>query len=378
MTARNNNSPQTSSSSSTNGETHGSAAVVRAKRVSDIPACAERLRQGDLVAFPTETVYGLGCHALEESAIAKVFKAKERPWTDPLISHVNTLEQALPLWQAEPGSLARRILESLCERFWPGPLTLVAKAAPTVPDLLMAHTGYCAVRSPSHATARALLAAADIPIAAPSANKFGHVSPTTAQHVYDDLCGEDVWILEEELDSNNQSPVKVGVESTVAKLEISNNTSPQLVVLRQGGVSMQQLEQCLQEAGLDDVAVFAVSRATGESVAHVAPGQTLRHYSPRLASFLLSLADNDREPIQEECELLRQTIVVDYGQRLLAYKPFCRAYRDLSPTGDSAEACRALFDTLRWTEQVSGAEQVVFPDFDVANDDALSLASTLR
>jgi hypothetical protein len=113
--------------------------------------CGERLRQGGLVAFPTETVYGLGCNALDPSAIIKVFEAKERPLTDPLITHVTENQVAFNLWAADiNNSLEGKALQSLCKHFWPGPLTLVAKAAPEVPPTLMANTGFCACRSPQH------------------------------------------------------------------------------------------------------------------------------------------------------------------------------------------------------------------------------------
>lgn len=222
---------------------------ARAKRVSartDLVACSERLQLGELVAFPTETVYGLGCHALNETAILKVFEAKERPLTDPLIVHVLDCHAAFELWQAQPETSTEGvILSTLCQAFWPGPLTLVAKAKPGVPSTLMAGTGYVACRSPSSHTARALLETSQLPLAAPSANKFGHVSPTTAQHVYDDLWQEDVWILQDDFkeegsqqqeEHHQQRVCQVGVESTVDKLEASETHENALVlqVLRQG------------------------------------------------------------------------------------------------------------------------------------------------
>ena len=171
---------------------------IRAKLVSldSLEDCGARLRRGDLVAFPTETVYGLGCNALDPEAIIKVFQAKERPLTDPLITHVTNNEVAYNLWDAESSSLEGKVLRLLCEKFWPGPLTLVAKAAPHVPSILMANTGYVACRAPQHSISIALINAAEVPIAAPSANKFGHVSPTRANHVWDDLLHEDVWIVD--------------------------------------------------------------------------------------------------------------------------------------------------------------------------------------
>ena len=167
--------------------------------------CGERLRAGDLVSFPTETVYGLGCHALDQTAVQKVFDAKERPLSNSLIVHMTEVKDALELWDAssfmsddaernimEQQKVEKRALKSLKETFFPGPLTLVAHAHPSIPQILMANTGYVACRSPSHPIARALIVAAKVPIAAPSANKFGHVSPTMACHGMDDFGMEDV------------------------------------------------------------------------------------------------------------------------------------------------------------------------------------------
>jgi L-threonylcarbamoyladenylate synthase len=415
--------------------------TIRAKRITlaDLTAAGIRLRNGDLVAFPTETVYGLGCNALDESAIAKVFAAKERPSSDPLIAHVLTTEQACRLWACgsstssgsgsgtadtseSDSTLEYRILSTLCDHFWPGPLTLVAAAAETVPPSLMAHTGYCAVRSPSHLTARALIAAADSPIAAPSANKFGHVSPTTAHHVWDDLSMEDVWILHDNDDNNgvsngdtttenrqqdsstlSPSSCHVGVESTVAKLEMNMNSADgtgtshgtnTLTVLRQGAISVRDLAACLLQAGLgpDQIQVSAVQRATADHVANVAPGQTIRHYSPRVPSFLVSAQlyssssntttttdgiQQEQEPEQkpDTQQALQSTILIDFGQRLVHWKEHCLSYRDLSVTGDSAQACATVFEALRWTERVAGAERVLFPDFGTSDQsDALTMA----
>jgi L-threonylcarbamoyladenylate synthase len=317
------------------------------------------------VAFPTETVYGLGAHALDEMAVHRIFKAKKRPLTDPLIVHVLTPEDAYTLWDVTAQDAT--VLSALCESFWPGPLTLVYKAASHVPDCLMAGTGHVACRSPSHETARALLQACRVPLAAPSANTFGHVSPTTAQHVMDDLCARNVWIVQDDSDNDHQASFccNVGVESTVAKF--SDNT---LTILRQGAVSQQALAECLRAAGLDAVTVQSdVRRATAEHVPNVAPGQSIRHYSPNIASFLVSETCADTV----DAGVLRTAVVIDFGAKLLAWKDVAMAYKDLSATGSSTQAAQVLFDTLRWAESIPGAKQVLFPDL-AESDDALLLA----
>ena len=376
------------------------SSAPRAKRVTsqEIDACGRRLRQGDLVAFPTETVYGLGCHALDEQACHKVFAAKERPLTDPLIVHVNHAADAFVLWQAttdeasttQQSSLQARILTALCDAFWPGPLTLVAKASSAVPAVVMAGTGYCAARSPRHATARALIAAAAVPLAAPSANKFGHVSPTTAQHVWDDLQNENVWILEEQNDEPDNDTSRVGVESSVVKLEMNDQDSHgTLTVLRQGAVSVADLQAALQQVGLlDQVQVVAkTNQRVTEVTATVAPGQTIRHYSPNVPSYLLSaecvsslaalpvVVDED----SSLSALLASTVILDYGKICATWQGHVLAYRDLSPSGNSVQAAQGIYDCLRWAEQVPQAKYILFPSLLCDDDmdhgsDALLLA----
>jgi tRNA threonylcarbamoyl adenosine modification protein (Sua5/YciO/YrdC/YwlC family) len=343
---------------------------VLARKVSpeDWKECGARLRNGDLVAFPTETVYGLGCHAMDPLAVAKVFAAKERPLTDPLIVHVTSTSDAQRLWAATPTSAEGQALQILCNAFWPGPLTLVAKASSDVPPLVMANTGFVACRAPSHPLARQLIDAAEVPIAAPSANKFGHVSPTRAHHVWDDLQYEDVWIVDA------PSVCDVGVESTVAKMEFDEHgDNGKITVLRQGSVSGADLESCLLKAGLGDkiTVVMSTRKATTEDVATVAPGQCYRHYSPDIPSYILS----SQYQTTTSRTNLSTTVVIDFNRKLVSLKGATLAYRELSASGDSAEAAQSVFETLRWAEQVEGATRIVFPELQVTNQtDALILA----
>ena len=165
-----------------------------------IESAAAILRSGGLVAFPTETVYGLGAHALDAAAVRKIFAAKERPDWDPLIVHVSSIGMAASLAKTLPEAF-----ETLTERFWPGPLTLVVEKDARVPDEVTARRSTVAVRMPRHPVAAALLAAANLPIAAPSANRFGRPSPTRAEHVVADL-GQRVDLI---LDAG---PTPMGVE----------------------------------------------------------------------------------------------------------------------------------------------------------------------
>lgn len=348
--------------------------------VSEIESCGLRLREGNLVAFPTETVYGLGCNALDPSAIIKVFEAKERPLTDPLISHVTDNGVAYALWNAGESSLEGKALRCLCDKFWPGPLTLVARAAPHVPDLLMANTGFVACRSPQHPISIALINAAQVPIAAPSANKFGHVSPTRASHVWDDLKYEDVWIVDTD-EKETASICSVGVESSVAKIEMLDNMTGRITLLRQGAVCVTDIQNCLNQAGLAPsfVVEAKTKKATNETVAHVAPGQTIRHYSPDIPSFILSEAYCKESPelSPDDVDFLSKTVIIDFRGKLRKWKDRCIAYRELSESGDSSLATKAVFETLRWAERVVNADQIIFPEIaedEPGKDDALVLA----
>lgn len=223
-----------------------------------IAAAAEVIRRGGLVAFPTETVYGLGADALSEAAVLGIFAAKGRPSYNPIIAHVASVEHARTLVTHWPDAAGR-----LAATFWPGPLTLVLPKAPHVPLALTAGRDTVAVRMPAHPVALALIRAADCPIAAPSANRFTELSPTTADHVERGL-GAGVEMI---LDSGS---TLVGIESTVVDL---SGASP--VLLRPGTLSRAALEQVLGAPLADPVP------AAHATEARPAPGMTDRHYAPR-------------------------------------------------------------------------------------------------
>lgn len=222
-----------------------------------IAGAAARLRQGGLVAFPTETVYGLGANALDPAAVARVFAAKDRPATDPLIVHIAHIGQLRQVAaDVPPGARA------LALAFWAGPLTLVLPKRPEVPDIVTAGLATVAVRVPAHRVARALIEVAGVPVAAPSANRFSRPSPTTAAHVLADLDGRIDLVLD-------GGPAPIGVESTIVDFTVAPP-----VVRRPGGVTIEQVRAVLPE-------VIVVERfETGEAPA-AAPGQLLRHYAPR-------------------------------------------------------------------------------------------------
>jgi L-threonylcarbamoyladenylate synthase len=224
---------------------------------AELSRAAQCLRDGGLVAFPTETVYGLGAHALDRAAVQRVFEAKGRPSTDPLIVHVASTQDVHLLVRSWPEAAAR-----LAARFWPGPLTMVLPKTDVVPDEVTAGLRSVAVRVPVHPVARALLTAAAIPVAAPSANLFSRPSPTTAAHVLADLDGRVDVVLD-------AGPTPVGVESTVIDL---TGSAPR--ILRPGGTTPEDLA-----AVLGAVVHYAAPPAPTGPMA--SPGLLDRHYAPR-------------------------------------------------------------------------------------------------
>ena len=240
-----------------------------ANHPADIATAAALLRAGRLVAFATETVYGLGANALSPSAIAQIFAAKHRPAWDPLIVHLASAAQ-LSTIATIPPALAERIA-ALIHAFWPGPLTLLLPRTPAIPDAVTANRPLVGVRVPAHPAALALLAAASIPIAAPSANLFGHTSPTTAAHVLADLNHRIDAVLD-------AGPTTLGLESTVL-----DPTQTPMLLYRPGAITPAQLTAA---TGVP-VEIFrpTTSNPTPESLP--SPGVGIRHYAPRATLILI-------------------------------------------------------------------------------------------
>lgn len=227
---------------------------------------AEVLRQGGLVAFPTETVYGLGAHALDAAAVLRIFHAKGRPATDPMIVHLARADQLGTVARAVPDSA-----RALAAAFWPGALTMILQKQTVVPDVVTAGLPTVGIRVPSHPIAHALIDAAGLPVAAPSANRFSRPSPTLAEHVLADLDGAVDVIVD-------GGPTAIGVESTILDLTVS----PPLV-RRHGAVTLAHIRRIVPEAA-------AITDVADRARPQRAPGQLLRHYAPR-AALTLYLGD---------------------------------------------------------------------------------------
>jgi L-threonylcarbamoyladenylate synthase len=250
---------------------------------TDIARAAEILRGGGTVAFPTETVYGLGANALDPAAIARIFAAKQRPPWDPLIVHVADAAMLTQVGKASP--LSQRLIDV----FWPGPLTLLLPRTPAIPDAVTAGRPLVGVRMPSHPVALALIRAAGVPVAAPSANRFGHTSPTSAQHVLDDLDGRIGAVLD-------GGPTQVGLESTVIGLEHDDEMGDWVQIYRPGAVTIGDLELIVGAGGAQ---LYRPPNRSAEPVEGLpSPGVGLRHYAPNARLILVQLPDKDRAPIE--------------------------------------------------------------------------------
>jgi len=300
----------------------------RSPEPEKIAQAAGVLRAGGLVAFPTETVYGLGADALSEAAVRRIFEVKGRPANDPIIVHISR-EGELELVAKEVPSEARELIR----RFWPGPLTLVLPKSARVPSPVTAGLPTVGVRMPAHPVALALIARAG-PIAAPSANLFGRPSPTRAEHVLQDLEGKIDLVLD-------GGPTEVGVESTV--LDLTDPGTPR--ILRPGGVSREALER-----SLGAVALAATAEEEGPLPS---PGLLRRHYAPRARLLLFGGADQDRAAAQLR-ETLHRLVAGGKSVGVLVPEEFLPLFRDepallraLGALRDLEAMARGLFAALR-------------------------------
>ena len=236
--------------------------LTQVKPVSpeSIEEAAQLIRDGELVGMPTETVYGLGANALDETAVRKIFAAKGRPADNPLIVHVSCLDEIVPLVKYIPES-AKRLMEA----FWPGPMTLILPKNDAIPSVVSAGLDTVGIRLPQSEAARALIRAAGRPIAAPSANRSGRPSPTTAQHVFEDMDGRIPLILD-------GGASEVGVESSVI-----DATGEVPVILRPGGITPEMVERVLGDVRVDEHVMSPL--AEGDVVR--SPGMKYKHYAPK-------------------------------------------------------------------------------------------------
>lgn len=314
--------------------------VLRAEEPGAIERAAAILHGGGLVAFPTETVYGLGADATSAAAAEGIFQAKQRPHSDPLIVHLAAADELGHVAHAVPA-----LAWQLAARFWPGPLTLVLPRAEAIPAVVTAGGETVGVRVPAHPVARALIAAAGVPVAAPSANRFMHTSPTTAAHVLADLDGRIDCLLD-------GGPCTVGVESTVLDITAS---PPR--ILRPGGVTLEALRAVAPD--IEGPLELPPPRASGEDrggeqAAARAPGQMPRHYAPHTRLLVFDAAG------ERGLAAVRAAAAAARGERVGALLPDEEAaaleaarpgnvvmVARLGPVGDLAQHSRRLYAALR-------------------------------
>jgi L-threonylcarbamoyladenylate synthase len=298
--------------------------TVTPEAVAEAVRC---LKAGGLVAFPTETVYGLGADATNARAIARLYEAKGRPAFNPLIAHVHNAAAASDLGKLDP------VAAGLAEVFWPGPLTLVVpwQAGCSVAELATAGLATIALRVPAHAVAHDVLASFGGPIVAPSANRSGHISPTTAQHVLSDLRGRIDLLLD-------GGPSPVGLESTI----VACIGEPRL--LRPGGLPRADIERVLGHPLAD-----SLPSAETSDQAPIAPGQLASHYAPRTP---LRLNASD---------VLAGEALLAFGEPLALGSDRARGVLNLSPGADMIEAAANLFSYLRSLDALGAPAIAVMP-----------------
>lgn len=275
----------------------------------DIEKVKALLEHGEVVAIPTETVYGLAGNALNTSAIAKIFDVKNRPQFDPLIVHVANLEQAQVYVREIP-----KVIKVLADHFWPGPLTFLLNKKSSIPDLVTSGLDRVGIRCPDHPLTLKLLKELAFPLAAPSANPFGYVSPTTPQHVNEQLGDKIAYILD-------GGRCKVGIESTIVGVEEDQN-----ILYRMGGISVEQIENII---GVVQVRTHSTSNPK-------APGQLKSHYAPSKKVILGTIKELLQRYPENTCGLL--TFQSDFNSRHQII---------LSPSGSLEQAAQNLFTALR-------------------------------
>ena len=299
---------------------------MNTKRLTEhnIEQAAVVLKRGGLLGIPTETVYGLGADGLNPTAVTHIFEAKGRPQDNPLILHIPAADWLERYCRDIPPAAY-----ALADRFWPGPLTMILKRGEMVPDVVTAGLDTVGMRCPAHPVCRAIIKAADIPVAAPSGNTSGKPSPTTAEHMLADMDGKIDAIVD-------GGPCAVGVESTIIDLTC---TPPRL--LRPGGVTLEQLESVLGEVAVD----AAVRRRMGEGERPRAPGMKYRHYAPRAPVTVV------KGRPEETASYIAQHALP--GSGVLCFDEFTRLFPEqvvtrLGTAADPADQARHVFDALRF------------------------------
>lgn len=317
----------------------------------NLERAAEVLRAGGTVAFPTETVYGLGANALDVSAVEGIFAAKQRPGWDPLIVHVSDFAMLYKV-VSETGPRAKRLMQ----QFWPGPLTLLLPKTDAVPSIVTAGRALVGIRMPAHPVARSLIETTGLPLAAPSANRFGHASPTTAQHVIDDLDGRIDMVLD-------AGPTQCGVESTVVGFGVDET-----VIYRLGALSLENIESII-----GPIRVYNPEGDPAEIRSHEppeslpSPGVGIRHYAPKARMVAIDMGgDSDENRQKKWLDAMRQNssnrsrLGIMLPRQWPVSENFSGVQYEWGSWGDDEELARRFFYGLRALDAM-GAKIILCP-----------------
>ena len=306
--------------------------ITQRLTAQDIREAAEILKRGGLLGIPTETVYGLGASGLDPEAVERIFAAKGRPQDNPLILHVPSAD-----WLARYCEDIPAAAYALAERFWPGTLTMILRRRPIVPDAVTAGLETVGMRCPDHPVTRDIIAAAGVPVAAPSGNTSGRPSPTSAADMLEDMDGKIDGIVD-------GGACTVGVESTIIDLTL---TPPRL--LRPGGVTLEQLRDALGEVDVDQ----AVTRLMGRDEHPRAPGMKYRHYAPKAPVTVV------KGPADRTAAYIRDHL--GSGSGVICFDEFAGDFpghlvETMGPAGDKEEQARRVFDALRYFDSTEAVE----------------------
>ena len=342
-------------------------AEILSANEENLRLCAEDIKNGKLVSFPTETVYGLGANALNIEAVKKIFEYKGRPLSDPLIVHVTSMEMALSL--VEIDNKTEELFRILANKYWPGPLTIILKANYKILDpIITANTGYVGIRFPNHEISQKLINYSNLPIAAPSANKFCHISPVNPQHVFEDFKEFPIKIIDGGISN-------YCMESTVVKIVYDEK---KIVIFRMGAIAPNEIRSFLEttkEFKDFEIEVFSKKKDKCEdkkdnlnenfNEIQEAPGQFIKHYSPLLDTYVINENQDENDYFLDEKDF-SSTVLLDFNGKIIKkYGNLFGLYKDLSLNGSELEVMHNLYDYLRWAESLENAKTIIICDLEV-------------
>lgn len=320
----------------------------------NIEICSNKIISGDVVIFPTETVYGIGANAFNPDAIDKIYNYKKRPSNNPLIMHIISWKGAEIY--TDINTLEHNIVNVITEHFWPGPLTILLKKSSYVSDKITANLDWVALRSPKNEVARKLLSKCMVPIVAPSANISGKITSTCKEHIMEHFKDYNISVLFEE------NPSKIGTESTIIKI---NNDEVSL--LRPGIITFDDIQNCIKKSGINNIKY--IDFKSDKQSDH--PGSSIKHYSPDIPTFLFNFINFDESLLPDADEKINNSVkkstkyflencaCVDYNKAHFNYRDKFGAYVDLSEDNDIKEAIFNLYNVLHQLNHISSISRIL-------------------